>query len=70
MSTDAEKLNQKQKIRKYLVFTGMFLLFIGCMWLIFATSEKERQEAGRKTGFNAELPDPGGTGSEADKKAA
>ena len=36
MSTDAEKLKQKQKIRKYLVFTGMFLLFLGCMWLIFA----------------------------------
>ena len=58
MSTDAEKLKQKQKIRKYLVFTGMFLLFLGCMWLIFAPSEKDRQEAERKTGFNAELPDP------------
>jgi len=41
MSTDAEKLKQKQKIRKYLVFTGMFLLFLGCMWLIFAPSEKD-----------------------------
>ena len=70
MSTDAEKLKQKQKIRKYLVFTGMFLLFLGCMWLIFAPSEKERQEAERKTGFNAELPDPKGTGIEADKMAA
>ncbi len=87
MSTDAEKLKQKQKIRKYLVFTGMFLLFLGCMWLIFVPSirkylvftgmfllflgcmwlifvpsEKDRQEAERKTGFNAELPDPKGTG--------
>ena len=70
MSTDAEKLKQKQKIRKYLVFTGMFLLFLGCMWLIFAPSEKERQKAERKTGFNAELPDPRGTGIEADKMAA
>ena len=70
MSTDAEKLKQKQKIRKYLVFTGMFLLFLGCMWLIFAPSEKDRQEAERKTGFNAELPDPKGTGIEADKMAA
>ena len=58
------------KIRKYLVFTGMFLLFLGCMWLIFAPSEKDRQEAERKTGFNAELPDPRGTGIEADKMAA
>src|SRR5699024_12315914 len=70
MSTDAEKLKQKQKIRKYLVFTGMFLLFLGCMWLIFAPSEKARQEAERKTGFNAELPDPKGTGIEADEMAA
>lgn len=70
MSTDAEKLKQKQKIRKYLVFTGMFLLFLGCMWLIFAPSEKDRQGAERKTGFNAELPDPKGTGIEADKMAA
>lgn len=70
MSTDAEKLKQKQKIRKYLVFTGMFLLFLGCMFLIFAPSEKDRQEAERKTGFNAELPDPKGTGIEADKMAA
>ena len=70
MSTDAEKLKQKQKIRKYLVFTGMFLLFLGCMWLIFALSEKDRQEEERKTGFNAELPDPKGTGIEADKMAA
>ena len=70
MSTDAEKLKQKQKIRKYLVFTGMFLLFLGCMWLIFAPTEKDRQEAEKKTGFNAELPDPRGTGIEADKMAA
>ena len=48
----------------------MFLLFLGCMWLIFAPSEKDRQEAERKTGFNAELPDPRGTGIEADKMAA
>ena len=70
MSTDAERLKQKQKVRKYLVFTGMFLLFLGCMWLIFAPSEKDRQEEERKTGFNAELPAPRGTGIEADKMAA
>ena len=63
-------MKQKQKVRKYLVFTGMFLLFLGCMWLIFAPSEKDRQEEERKAGFNAELPDPRGTGIEADKMAA
>ena len=70
MSTDTDKLKQKQKVRKYLVFTGMFLLFLGCMWLIFAPSEKDRQEEERKAGFNAELPDPRGTGIEADKMSA
>ena len=68
MSTDTDKLKQKQKVRKYLVFTGMFLLFLGCMWLIFAPSEKDRQEEERKAGFNAELPDPRGTGIEADMR--
>ena len=70
MSTDAEKLKQKQKIRKYLVFTGMFLLFLGCMWLIFAPSEKDRQEAQRKTGITSETTDRKGTGRGAGRMAA
>ena len=48
MSTDAEKLKQEQKIRKYLVFTGMFLLFLGCMWLIFAPERLSRRRKGRR----------------------
>ena len=44
MSNDANKLKNRQEIRKYLVFAGMFLLFIGCMWWIFAPSEEDRQE--------------------------
>ena len=30
MSNDVNKLKKRQEIRKYLVFAGMFLLFIGC----------------------------------------
>lgn len=70
MSNDANKLKQRQEIRKYLVFAGMFLLFIGCMWLIFAPSKKDRQEKEKSAGFNSELPDPRGAGIEADKIAA
>ena len=70
MSTDADKLKQKQKVRKHLVFTAMFLLFLGCMWLIFAPSEKDRQKKEKSSGFNTELPDPKATGIEADKLAA
>ncbi|GKG72487.1 conjugative transposon protein TraM [Parabacteroides goldsteinii] len=70
MSNDANKLKKRQEIRKYLVFAGMFLLFIGCMWWIFAPSEKGRQEKEKNAGFNTELPDPRGAGIEADKIAA
>ena len=60
MSNDANKLKNRQEIRKYLVFAGMFLLFIGCMWWIFAPSEEDRQEKEKNAGFNTELPDPRG----------
>lgn len=70
MSNDANKLKQRQEIRKYLVFAGMFLLFIGCMWLIFAPSEEDRLKEEKNVGFNPELPDPRGAGIEADKIAA
>lgn len=70
MSNDAKQLRKRQEIRKYLVFAAMFLLFAGCMWLIFAPSGKDRQEKERNAGFNSELPDPRGAGIEADKIAA
>lgn len=70
MSNDANKLKKRQEIRKYLVYAGMFLLFIGCMWWIFAPSKEDRQEEARKAGFNTELPDPRGAGIEGDKIAA
>ena len=53
-----------------MVFAGMFLLFIGCIWLIFAPSKKDRQEKEKSARFNSELPDPRGVGIEADKIAA
>lgn len=70
MSNDANKLRKRQEIRKYLVFAGMFLLFAGCMWLIFAPSKEDRLKKEKSAGFNAELPDPRGAGIEADKIAA
>ena len=70
MSNDANKLKQRQEIKKYLVYAGMFLLFIGCMWWIFAPSKKDSQEETKKAGFNTELPDPRGAGIEGDKIAA
>ena len=70
MSNDANTLKKRQEIKKYLVYAGMFLLFIGCMWWIFAPSKEDRQEETKKAGFNTELPDPRGAGIEGDKIAA
>lgn len=44
MSNNADKLRQRLEIRKYLVFAGMFLLFLGAMWFIFAPSEEDRRK--------------------------
>ena len=51
MSNDVNKLKQRLEIRKYLVFAGMFLLFLGAMWLIFAPSEEEKKKEGKKCGI-------------------
>ena len=65
MGNDVNKLKQRLEIRKYLVFAGMFLLFLGAMWLIFAPSEEEKRKEEKNAGFNTELPDPRG----ADRKS-
>ena len=70
MSNDINKLKQRLEIRKYLVFAGMFLLFLGAMWLIFAPSEEEKKKEEKNAGFNTELPDPREAGIEGDKIAA
>ncbi len=70
MSNDINKLKQRLEIRKYLVFAGMFLLFLGAMWLIFAPSEEDKQKEEKNAGFNTELPDPRGADIEEDKIAA
>ncbi len=70
MGNDANKLKQKQEIKKYLVYAGMFLLFIGAMWYIFAPSKEDRQKKEKAVGFNTELPDPRGAGIEGSKITA
>ena len=70
MSNDINKLKQRLEIRKYLVFAGMFLLFLGAMWFIFAPSEEDKQKEEKNAGFNTELPDPRGADIEEDKIAA
>lgn len=70
MTNEASKLKQKQELKKYLVFTLMFAVFAGSLYLIFAPSEKDRKEKEQSAGFNTELPDPRNAGIIGDKKTA
>lgn len=61
---------QLQKRRKMLIFPLFFLVFGACLWLIFAPSGKDKEEAEGLSGFNAELPIPKDEGIVGDKRAA
>lgn len=69
---DKPKLSeeQKQKLKKYVIFTLMTIICAGCMWLIFAPSEDEKAKEQIGMGFNADIPDPKGSGIIGDKKDA
>ena len=49
---------QRQQRRKMLVYPLMGLLFLGCMWLIFAPSSEDREKARQGQGFNTDMPLP------------
>lgn len=51
------KLSTKQRIKKYVVITGMFLIFCLMMWLNFKPSKTDKQEE-QGVGINANLPNP------------
>lgn len=70
MKSDAEKLKQRQAVKKYLVFALMFLVFAACMWFIFAPSESDRAADEQQKGFNTELPAPRNAGIVDDKMTA
>lgn len=68
----SNKLNmeQKQKLKKYIVFAIMAIIFAGCMWFIFAPSATDKAKEQEGIGFNTEIPDPKGDGIIGDKKDA
>lgn len=70
--TQQQKANaeQKQKLKKYLVFAVMFLVFSGSIWWIFAPSESDKEAEMQGVGFNADIPDPKGAEIVGDKKTA
>ena len=61
---------QIQQRRKMIVFPLMFLVFAGCMYLIFAPSDKEDVNVESVGGFNADIPLPAEDGIIADKQKA
>ena len=61
---------QVQQRRKMIIFPLMFLAFAGCMYLIFAHSDKEDARVESVGGFNADIPLPAEDGIIADKQTA
>lgn len=49
---------QRQLKRKMLVYPLMGLTFLGCMWLIFAPSQEDREKERQGQGFNTDMPLP------------
>ena len=59
---------QRQNLKKYAVFGLMGIIFVACMWLIFAPSTSDSTE--QQSGINMEVPDPRGEALAADPLAA
>ena len=58
---------QLQTRKKMVIFPLFFLVFAGCMWLIFAPDTQEEQPT---SGFNTDLPTPEQNGIVSDKRDA
>jgi len=69
---DKPKLSeeQKQKLKKYAIYTLMAIVCAGYIWLIISPSEKEKAKEQIGMGFNADIPDPKKDGIIGDKKDA
>lgn len=61
---------QIQTRKKMLVYPLMGLLFLGCMWLIFAPSQKRDENRDNVGAFNADIPSPENDGIIGDKRKA
>jgi conjugative transposon TraM protein len=61
---------QKQKLKKYVVFALMGIICAGCMWFIFKPSANDKAKLEQQSGFNAEIPDPKNEGIIGDKRDA
>jgi len=49
---------QRQNVKKFIVFSAMGLIFMGCMYLIFSPSADDKAKTEATQGFNADIPMP------------
>ncbi|MDR2970076.1 MAG: conjugative transposon protein TraM [Tannerellaceae bacterium] len=61
---------QKQKMKKYGVFALMGIIFVGCMWFIFAPSAEDKAQEQAQAGFNTDIPMPNEESMIGDKRDA
>jgi conjugative transposon TraM protein len=61
---------QKQKMKKYVVFALMGIICAGCIWFIFAPSADEKAKQEQTAGFNPDIPMPKTEGIVENKKDA
>ena len=59
---------QRQKQKKFIIYPLMVIIFLAAMWLIFAPSEKEKEQ--EQAGFNTDVPAPADSKLLDDKQAA
>ncbi|ASO06901.1 conjugative transposon protein TraM [Arenibacter algicola] len=63
-----EKQNNKERLKKPVIFGLMVVVFLGCMYLIFKPSSDKKEI--EKIGLNDEVPEATGDGMPADKGKA
>lgn len=59
---------QRQKQKKFIIYPLMFVIFAVVMWLIFAPSDKEKEQ--EQVGFNTDVPAPADNALVSDKRDA
>jgi conjugative transposon TraM protein len=71
MNTNSKTDEQRQKVKKFIVFAVMGIVFAGCMYIIFSPNKDKKTDADTTTqGFNPDLPMPTDAGIIGDKRDA
>lgn len=71
LSGDEPLTPEEKRLRaKFVIYPLFFLMFAGAILLIYAPTQKEREEAGKGLGFNTEIPSPEETRMEGNKVSA